>query len=313
MNKKLAFVFSLIIVLTIIFIGCTPAENDGPIRIATLSGPSGMGIVNLFDDTDNYDVSVFTAPDQISAKVINGEIDIATIPSNLAAILYDRTNKGIEILSVNTLGVLYIIGAKTSEITSITDIDGMTLNASGQGATPDFVLAHIIDYNEVDVNVVYSAEHSALAAEMIAGTKTLAILPEPFVSLVLAGNSNLEIKIAIDDEWKNIYGDEASLPMTTTIARKSYLQANPERVAKFITDYKASVTFVNAEPASAAVKIAENGIFANQAVTIQAIPRCKISFIEGENMKSILQDYYQVLFAANPNSVGGSIPDDGIY
>lgn len=314
MKKILITLIAITIALSIILMGCTPQNNEGEeIKIATLAGPTGMGMIKLFENEEDYDITVYTAPDQISAKIINGEIDVATIPSNLAAIIYNNTNGAIEILSVNTLGVLYIIGENSLTINSINDLEGKTLYASGQGATPDFVLSDILTKNDVNTTVQYRSEHSTLASEMISGAKNLAMLPEPFVTMALNGNPDLEIKIAINDEWRDIYGNDAALPMSATIVRKAYRQANEDKIQNLISDYKDSVEFVNDDPESASDAIAQHGVFANTAVTKAAIPRSQISFIEGANMKNMLEGYFEVLYEANPISVGGKKPDVGIY
>ncbi len=313
--KKKFLVLAIVIALTaVVFVGCNGNQDNenAPIRVATLSGPSGMGMAYLFDNED-LDVKVFTAPDQINAKIINGEIDIASVPANLAAVLYNKTNKGVKILSMNTYGMLYVVGEKSNNISSITDLEGRTLYATGKGATPEYALAEIIARKGVDIEVEYLAEHSQLASDLIEGTKTLGVLPEPFVSMTLAGNSNLEIKIDLNEEWKDIYGQDSALPMTATIVRTEYLAKNSDKIASFKQAYQESVTKVNADPAAAAQLIVDNGIFPQKAVAQNAIPRCNICYIDGEEAKSVLQNYFSVLHEANATAVGGALPGEDIY
>ena len=313
MKKKL-IVFAIVVALiAVVLAGCNGnQETGGPIKVATLSGPSGMGMAYLFDNRD-LDVKVFTAPDQITSKIINGEIDIASVPANLAAVLYNKTDKGVKVLSMNTYGMLYVIGKVEENIESLADIEGRTLYATGKGATPEYAIADIIAKKELDINVVYVAEHAQLASDLKEGTKTLGILPEPFVSMVLAGNDNLEIKIDLNEEWKDVYGENSALPMTATIVRADYLEKNPEKVATFKQAYQASVNKVNDDPAAAAELIATNSVFPQKKVAENAIPRCNICYIDGEEAKAVLQEYFGVLYAANATAVGGSLPDEGIY
>ncbi|MGI6213114.1 MAG: ABC transporter substrate-binding protein [Christensenellales bacterium] len=311
MKKFLVFVIAIVLCAGILAACNTPTE-DTPVSIATLSGPSGMGMAYMFDN-QNFDISVFTAPDQISAKIIKGEIDIASVPANLAAVLYNKTDGGIKILSVNTLGMLYVIGTKDEAVENIADLEGKTLYATGRGATPEYVINEIIAKNEVETAVEYLAEHSALASDLIQGRKSLGVLPEPFVSMALQGNADLEIKIDLNEEWKALYGQDAAIPMTATIVRKAYLADNADKIAAFADAYRESVDKVNANPADAAELIATHEVFANKAVAVQAIPRCNIGYIDGENMQAVLEDYFTVLFDANPQAVGGSMPNGDIY
>lgn len=311
MKKKILLAVVVIALVLAVLTACNPKEEQA-INVATLSGPSGMGMAYMFD---NYalDINVFTAPDQITAKIIGKEIDIASVPANLAAVLYNKTNGGVKILSVNTTGMLYIIARKDANISSLADLAGKTVFATGKAATPEYAINEIKANNDVNFTVEYLAEHSQLATEMIQGSKELALLPEPFVSMVLAGNGTLERAIDLNEEWQAIYGADAAIPMTATIVRAEYLQANPDKVAAFADAYRASVEKVNGNPKEAAELIAENEVFANKAVSERAIPFCNIGYVDGEAMKAMLGDYFNVLFAANPQSVGGALPAADIY
>lgn len=320
MKKQFILFVSMVMIVLLALAGCTtPAEDklDTPIRVATLAGPTGMGMVQLMDDTSNqYDVSVFTAPDQLVPKIINGEVDIAAVPSNLAAVLYKKTQGAISIVSVNTLGVLYIV-ENGDTVNSLQDLEGKTLYATGQGATPEYVLNDILNQNQLQpgtaVDVQYLAQHADLANQVAAGDITLAILPEPFVTTVLTKNPNVTVKIALDDEWQALYGEGVNMPMSTAIVRNEFLEQYPQAVQSFLTDYNASVDYVNSETKEASEKMVSHGIIGAAAIAERAIPRCSITYIDGTEAKAMLEQYYQVLFNSNPASVGGAIPDEAIY
>ena len=285
--------------------------EDNPLTVATLAGPTGMGMIQLFDNPA-YEVGLLTSPDQITPKVISGEVSVATIPSNLAAVLYNKMQGGIKIVSVSTMGVLYIV-ENGDTVNSIEDLAGKTLYATGQGATPEYALNKILKENGLeDVTVEYMGAHADLANAVAAGDVSLALLPEPFVSSVLAQNTDVTVKLDINEEWRKIFGEDAGMPMGVTIVSDA-LASDTASMSQLIADYTASVDYVLAETDRAAADIAAKQIVGAEAVAKAAIPRCGISFITGKECKAILDDYFQVMFDSNPQSVGGTIPDDGIY
>ncbi len=286
-------------------------DEDNPLSVATLAGPTGMGMIELFANPA-YDVSLLTTPDQISPKIISGEATVATIPSNLAAVLYNKMKGGIKIVSVNTMGVLYVV-ENGDTVSSIEDLAGKTLYATGQGATPEYVLNKILKENGLDdVTVQYMGAHADLANAVAAGDVKLALLPEPFVSAVLAQNPDVTVKLDINTEWRKIFGEDAGMPMGVTVVSSAFAQ-DQASMNQLIADYTASVNDVVADPEGAAKDIVAQQIVGAEPVAKAAIPRCGLSFITGEECKAILEDYFQVMFESNPESVGGAVPDDDIY
>ncbi len=290
----------------------TPAfDESSPAAVATLAGPTGMGMIRMFDDPA-YDIILQVSPDEITPKIISGEVPVATIPSNLAAVLYNRMQGGISIVAVNTMGVLYILENGDS-VSSLEDLAGKTIYATGQGSTPEYALKKILAENGIDdVTVQYMGAHADLAGAMAAGEVTLALLPEPFVSTVLAKNPEVAVKIDINDEWRKIFGDDSGMPMGVTIVSDSFA-SDKAGMDKLIADYSASVAYVTSDIEGAAADIVAQGIVGAEPIARAAIPRCGISFMTGEACKAILRDYFAVMFESNPDSLGGAIPDDSIY
>ncbi len=285
--------------------------SDNPLAVATLAGPTGMGMIQLFDNPA-YSMTLATAPDQISPKVISGEVSAAAVPSNLAAVLYNKMKGGVKILGVTTMGVLYIV-ENGDTVSSIKDLAGKTIYATGQGATPEYVLNKLLKENGLtDVTVQYMGAHADLANAVAAGDVTLALLPEPYVSSVLAQNADVKVKLDINEEWRTIFGEDAGMPMGVTVV-SSALAADKASMSRLIADCKASVDFVLSDADGAAKKIVEKQIVGSEAVAKAAIPRCGISFITGEDSKAILDDYFAVMYESNPESVGGALPGDDIY
>ncbi len=314
--KKIIFILLAFVLAFSVFTGC--AKEETPIiKVATLAGPTGMGMTKIIDEAEGkYEVSILTAPDQIVPKIISKEVDICAVPSNLASVLYKKTEGQIAVLSINTTGVLYIV-ENGDTIASVEDLRGKTIYASGQGASPEYILNHILEENGLvpneDVTIIYQQEHAALANMMAAGEIEIAILPEPFVSVVTAKNADLNVQVNMNTEWEAIHGEGTVMPMGVAIVQKDFLEKYPKAVEEFMKEYEASVNFVNEDSESASALIAEQGILPSAGVAKMAIPRAGITFITGDDLESVLGQYLEVLYGYNPASVGGTLPDENFY
>ena len=295
------------------------------VRVSALKGPTGLGFAELMErnslnETElSYEFSLVGSPDETVAKISSGEVDIAAVPTNLAATLYSRTNGKIKIAAVNTLGVLYIL-ENGNEIQSIQDLAGKTIYATGQAAVPEYVLNYILEKNGIldSVTIEYKAEHSELATLLASEQSAIqiAMLPEPFVTTVLMGS---EARIALDltKEWEEarLANDlqNSVLSMGSIIVRTEFLEENPNIVKTFLDEYKASIEYVNANVSEASLFVEKFEIMPKAQVAQQAIPNCNIVFIEGDEMQAVLSNMFNVLFEANPQSIGGTLPDEKFY
>ena len=307
MKKLLAILTLLVMVFAV---GCAKAPAE-PINIAALKGPTGMGISYMMDDTGKYNVELQDAPDVVVGKFVNGEIDIAAVPLNLAAVLYNKTEGNVVLLNLDTLGVLYIV-ENGNTINSIADLAGKTIYASGEGATPQYVLDYLLAQNGLtdQVTVKYVGEHTALAAMVASGEAQIALLPEPFVSAVTIKNPDVRVALDLNTAWEA--ASNTKLVMGVYIASRTFYNEHPDQVKAFLADYAASVEKVNTS-ADAAQKIADLGIVGSAEIATQAIPRSYIVSITGDEAKSAASAVLNVLFTANPASVGGKLPGDDLY
>ena len=310
--KLIALLLAASLLLTAAF-ACTkkpntPAETDDYVlKVGALSGPTGMGMAKLINDTKEggtlagkYQITIYSSPDEIRAALLSGSLDVAALPVNLAAVINTKTEGKYKVAAVNTLGVLYVLEAGNT-INSIADLAGKKLYATGQASTPEYILNYILEKNGLqNVEVEYKTEHSELAALLISGQVTLGMLPEPMVTNALSKNENLRIALNLTEEWKKVSSGEA-------------VQGCISVSTDVIENHKASVDFVNGNLDEASQMIADAGIVAAAAVAKKALPNCNIVFIDGDRMVSILNEFYDVLYAANPASVGGKQPDDSLY
>ena len=306
--KKLLAILTLAVMLFAVGCAAAPAE---PVNIAALKGPTGMGISYMMEDTAKYNVELQDAPDVVVGKFVSGEIDIAAVPLNLAAVLYNKTEGNVVLLNLDTLGVLYIVENGES-IQSLADLAGKTIYASGEGATPQYVLDYLLAANGLtdQVKVEYVGEHTALAAMVASGEVQVALLPEPFVSAVTVKNPAVRVALDLNTAWEAASGTK--LVMGVYIASRTFYNEHPDQVKAFLADYAASVEKVNTS-ADAAQKIADLGIVGSAAIAEQAIPRSYIVSITGEEAKTAASAVLNVLFTANPKSVGGKLPGDDLY
>ena len=296
------------------FAACSKKQDDTEIRIAALKGPTGMGMVKLADKQNypNYTVLIEASPDALNPRIISGEVDVAAVPVNLASVLYNKLDGDISVLAVSTLGVLYVVEAG-SEVNSVADLAGKTVYATGQGATPEYILNYLLDKNGVagSVEVNYVGEHAALATMLANGSAEIGMLPEPNVTSTLAGNDNLRIALNLTEEWNKVCSTE--LVQGVVIARKSFVNEHPEAIEQFLREYEKSSAFVNENIDEAAKLIVDAGILGNVEIAKKAIPNCNITYIDKAEMKQALSGYLDVLFHQDSLSIGGGLPESDFY
>ncbi len=291
------------------------------VRVAALKGPTAIGMAKLMEDNDSgqakneYQFTIAAAADDIVGKLTSGEVDIAAIPTNLAATLYQKTSGGIEMLAVNTLGVLYLTDS-TGEIKSVGDLKGKTIYASGEGSVPQYVFDYILSQNgmdpQKDVTIEYKTEHSELATLAISGDAPICVLPEPFVTQVKAKNPEISAALDLTKEWEAVTDGKYQLAMGCIVVRREFLDEHKQAVDTFLTEYKASTEYANSNVEQTAKIVGQKEIMP-QEVANQAIPNCNIVFLSGEEMKNSVSGFYQVLMDFQPKSIGGKLPDDEFY
>lgn len=291
----------------------TAAEG---LRVAGLKGPTTMGLVNLMESEEgaNYTFSMYGAADEIVPLLVKGELDAAAVPANLAATLYQKTQGQVEVACVNTLGVLYIV-ENGDTVQSVADLKGQTIVTTGKGTTPEYVLRYVLSQNgldpDADVNIVYCSEATEALSQVQAGQATIAMLPQPFVTSALSQVEGLRVALDMNEEWQKVAGSQ--LVTGVLVVRKDAVEADPEAFEEFLNGYAASVEAANIDLEGTAALCESYGIVAKAALAQKALPECNIVFERGEQMKTDLVNYFQVLYDADPSSVGGAMPADDFY
>ena len=305
--------------------GAQAQAEPADVNVMALKGPTAMGMVKLMDDadsgnvdTENYSFEIAASADEVTPKLIQGDADIAAVPANLASVLYNKTEGQIQVMAVNTLGVLYIVENGDS-VQSVTDLAGRTIYASGKGSTPEYALNFILEKNGLtpgtDVTIEWKSEHSECVSAIAQDPEGIAMLPQPFVTTAQTKNPDLRVALDLTEEWDKVMENEetkSSLLTGVIVVRKEFAEENPEAVEDFLDRYADSVDYVNNNVEDAA-KLVGNYDIVTEDVAVKAIPECNIVCITGEDMKEQLSGYLAVLKDANPESIGGELPGDDFY
>ena len=290
-------------------------EAAEPVRIGAMTGPTGMGLVQLMEN-ENYAFTVTGAADELLPKLLQGELDAAALPVNAGATLYQKSGGKVEMACVNTLGVLYIVEKGAEEVKTLADLKGRSLYATGKGSTPEYTLRYLLTQAgldpDTDVEILWQSEPAGVVSLMAAEEQAVAMLPQPFVTAALGKlGETAHVAVSLSDEWAAL--DNGSLMITAgLLVRRAFAEQNPEAMAQLLSDYKAGTEWVNANVAEAAALCEKHGI-AQAAVAEKALPKCGVTFIAGAEMKTALSGFLTVLHEQNPASIGGQMPEDDFY
>lgn len=315
MKKFLSLVIAVMLCLTL---APGMAETDAPVRVAGLIGPTGMSLAPMMAlNTGAYEFKLAAAPEELVGDIVAGNVDIAAVPTNLAAVLYNRTKGAVQMLAVNTLGVLYIL-EKGDTIQSVADLAGKTITTAGQGAVPEYALNYILQANEIsDVNLVFKSEHNEVSTLAASGMADLIMLPEPMVTALLMKDDSFRVAIDMTQAFADAAEKDGKagtvLSMGALVVQRAFAQQHPDKVQAFLEEYGLSVAFVNEEPARAALDIVSAGIMPNEKVAEKAIPLCNIVCVTGDDMQGSIAPFLEILFQADPKSIGGALPPADFY
>lgn len=298
----------------------TADYSDFAMSVACLKGPTGVGMAELMESKEkgeaalDYTFTVASAADEISGKIVSGEINIASVPTNLAAKLYAKTSGQIVMLAVNTLGVLSII-EDGETVNSFADLKGKTIYSTGEGSNPEYILRYVLKENgldpDKDVTIQFVATNDELNAALISGNASVALVPEPAATTVLTKKDTLRRALSMNDEWSKV--SDSKLMMGCVVAKKAYIEENPDQVAAFLKDYEASVKYATDNIDDAASLCEKFQIVPKAAIAKAAIPSCNLTFVSGNDMKDSIKGYFDVLLSFDATSIGGALPGDDFY
>lgn len=338
--KKIVFLM-IALLLILSFAGCTqqpqvdePSQNEEreeadtiEVKVAGLKGPSSIGMIKMIDEktslgenvSSSYDI--VGAPDTLVSKLLNGEYDFATLPTNVASIIYNK-NGAYQTIGISTWGMLYVV-TNGVEINEWADFSGQTIFPFAQGSTPDILFRHLLKQNgidpENDVTFDYSIQQAELAQALAADQVSIAVLPEPFVTVATMKNQNIDITMNLQEEWQKAHATSSiipvddSYPMTAVVVRKEFAEQHPEIVSEYFNRYKASADWVNEHPKEASLLVEENDLGLAAKAAEKAIPRCSINLVKISECRTIVEFYLNIFNDFSPKSIGGSMPDESFY
>lgn len=325
MKKLVSMMLAVLMVLSLVgCVGQAPLneETTAEMNVYVLAGPTGIGAMNLWakaDAGETENTYHFTMPGEnteVVAAVAKGDADIAAVATNMAATLYNKTDGGVTVLAVNTLGVLgmYTNGQSMS---SIADLKGKTIYAPGQGANPEYILRYVLSNNGVDpdkdVDIHFVGEGNELMTVWQNDPDAVIMAPQPAATVIMMQNENAMKVFDMTEEWNAIAGDDSTLMMGCVIVRNDFLEENPGAVKTFMKEYQASVETATADVEGTAQLCEQYGLIPKAALAQKAIGECNMCFITGEEMAQQLGGYLQVMFDADPACVGGAMPKADFY
>lgn len=284
------------------------------LEMAVMAGPTGFSSAKIAKDEGKIgsnvlvNTSVYASPNEVVAKLTNGEVDVAALPSNLAAILY---NKGVDLKAVAVIGngMLNVVSTSDNWPTSKISIGG------GPAATPSQMANILIEkngYDKASFDLDYSIVSSAQIAQLlIANRAETALLPEPFVTMVLSRNPDMKKVLDVQKLYESTTG-YSNYPMTLLVVQNKLIKENPDAVTAVLKAYEDSVEYVLANPQEAALTIEKVNIMP-AAMAAPSIPNCNLTYVEIDEAKTEVLNYFNMLFNFDPKSIGGKLPDEGFY
>lgn len=295
----------------------TAGYEDGLVtQVASLKGPTSMGLSALMtSENEHYEFNIYAAADEIVPLVVKGEVDIALVPANLAATLYQKTNGAIEVANINTLSVLQVVTPGDVEMSDLTALKGKTIYMTGKGTTPEASLRYLVEKNGMswdDMTVEFKTEATEVVSALQTDPTAFAVLPEPFATVAIQQLDNRHIALSLGDEWDRVSDNGSQLVTGVTIVREEFAEAHPAAMLQFAADAAESVAYVNGHPEDAATKI-ESLDIVKAPIAKLAIPRCNLVCMTGEEMRTALSGYLDALYTFDPQMIGGKLPDDAFY
>ena len=317
-NKIIATILTAVLSLGMLT-GCAQSKmiDNTTVRVGSLKGPTTIGIVNLMDKAakgkskGKYEFTMSAQADEIAAKIVSGDLDIALIPVNLASVLFNKTNGGVSVIDINTNGVLCCVTGNKG-ITGVADLKGESVLATGQGSTPEYCLRVLLQqYNATSCEIEFKSEATEVAAVLAEDPSKIAILPQPFATVACAQNPNLKVAFKLEDEWAAKFG--MGMVTGVTIVRNDFLEAHRDAVVTFIMEHEESAEKCYTDLDKTAKLVVEKEIIGKDTIAKKAIPECGIACTSGQTMKDTLTSFFEILYKFDEKSVGGKLPPKEFY
>lgn len=319
--KQIVILSILIVSFLISLSGCGQKIDDTTLRVISMKGPTTIGLLPMMKEAENdsskgnYEFQMAKDVNEILPKIVKEEVDIALVPANVASVLYQKTEGDIQVIDINTLGVLYMVSKDTS-IQEIKDLQSKTIYLTGKGTIPDCTIKYLLESHNIGLDeckLEFKSEPTEVVAMLAEDPNGIGVLPQPFVTVACAKNQDLQVVLDLNEEWRKTQENQKDMVTGVTIARTDFLTEHKDAVNQFLKEHLESTKCVNEDPATAAVYAVEAKIIPNESIGEKAIPKCNVTCITGKEMKETLSDFLSVLYERNPKLVGGEIPNEDFY
>jgi NitT/TauT family transport system substrate-binding protein len=309
--------FPLLCILTLVFTGFSEAQSV--LTIYGLKGPSGVGMIQLFEHPPQYPgltikVEALAQADLMAARFIAGDAQVGILPPNVAAKIAS-TGRRIQIAAVVGTGMLSLLTSDPA-IRRIEDLKGKTVEVAGQGATPDYVFRRILLSKKInpdrDIRLNFSLAYPEIAQSLIAGRVSTALIPEPFATMAQSGKPDLRQVADIQQEWVNA-GGSGNYPMIALVVDADFADAQSRVLQTILTAVKSSIEWVVAHPTEAGTLVEKHDLGLRASVVRAAIPRSNYVFIPAVEARPALEALYKAFLEFSPVSIGGRLPVDSFY
>lgn len=321
-KKSSILLCAMLLLSALLLSGCGRGAQPESVRIGSLKGPTSLGILDLMDRAEkgetghSYEFRMAVSADELLPLMVRGELDIALLPANAAAVLYHKTEGGICVIDINTLGVLYLVTGDEA-VNAMADLKGRTIYLTGKGTTPEACLRYVLDgsgLEEGDYTLEYRSEPTEVAALLAGDSSAVGLLPQPFATAALMQNEKLRIAVDMNAAWERLQGAEGGGMVTgVTVVRREFLEEHRDVVESFLEEHESSVAAINGDPGTGAALAVQAGIVANEDIAVEAIPRCNLSCVTGEEMRAALSAYLETLAGFDAALIGGALPGEDFY
>lgn len=326
MKKILIIVISMVL-CTILLIGCSDTSTNEnkkqseniEVKVIMPDGLPAVGMAKIvkekpeIKDGYNIDYNIEKTPDTLSTAVMKQEADIAIVPSNMAAIAYNKTGN-YKIAGTTGMGSFYLVS--TEDIDNFKDLEGMEVGNTGKGLTPDITTQYILKENDINnnnVNFNYTSSASELVPMLATGKLNTAIVPEPALSALTTKKPEMKIIKSLNEEYKSITKSKIGYPQATIIVKSDFYNDNKEFVSKFLNKVDESVKFANSNPEEVGNYAQDIGVSTEKGIVSKSIKNANLKFINISDSKEEYKNYYNTLYEFDIKTVGGSLPDDKIF
>jgi len=153
---------------------------------------------------------------------------------------------------------------------------------------------------------------SEIAQSLIAGKVSIALLPEPFATMALAGKPDLVSPVDIQQEWGRAGGRE-NFPMTLLVVDGAFADENPGAIKEILNAVKTSIEWVKAHPAEAGNLVEKHELGIMAPVVAAAVPKSNYVFIPAAEGRASIEALFGLFLEYAPVSIGGVLPGDGFY